>query len=53
MICILLSIPLALLGLCTVAAVVGSARHDRLTQRPVPPAAAGETEAEKPIRLCA
>lgn len=53
MICILLSIPLVLLGLCTVAAVMGSARHDRLMQGPVPPSATGETEEDSNFRLCA
>lgn len=52
MICFLLGVPLLFLGLCTVAAVVGSARHDSLAQRPLPPAASGEIE-ESDLKLCA
>ena len=53
MICILLSIPLLFLGLCTVAAVMGSSRHDNLARKPVPPAATGETEESSALKLCA
>jgi hypothetical protein len=53
MVCILLSVPLLFLGLCTVAAVMGSSRHDRLMERPVPPSATGETEETNRLKLCA
>lgn len=53
MICILLSVPLLFLGLCTVAAVMGSARHDNLARRPAPPAATGGTEQPSTLKLAA
>lgn len=50
MLYLLLSLPLVFLGLCTVAAVIGSGRHEELAGRPAPPAAA---EHASEIKLCA
>jgi hypothetical protein len=52
MIVLILGVPFLFLGMCTVAAVIGSARRDGLEQRPVPPVAAQPEESDA-TRLCA